>query len=166
MAAHPDAHRQVRPVAAQTTYALRQQILRPHQSIAEVGFPGDDDPETGHFAAFAGADADAGEPIGVVTVLHQPPPLARIADPDRWWRLRGMATVERHRRGGVGSALVDAALAHVAAHDGTGVWCHARLPAVEFYRRHGFVESGDPWDEPGLGPHVAMWRRIPRPPPP
>ncbi len=168
MAAHPDARRpRVERVTAEATYALRQEVLRPHQTIAEVAFPGDDDAETGHFAAFADADAgtSAADPIGIVTVLHQPPPLAHIAEPERWWRLRGMATVGRHRRGGVGSALVDAALGHVAAQGGAGVWCNARLPAVEFYRRHGFVESGDPWEEPALGPHVAMWRKVPRPPP-
>jgi GNAT superfamily N-acetyltransferase len=163
----------VEQVTADATYALRQEVLRPHQSIAEVGFPGDDDPETAHFAAFPASegksvgDRDCAHPIGVVTVLHQPPPptLPTDRDPTGWWRLRGMATAGGHRRSGVGSALVDAVLAHVAAHNGTTLWCHARLPAVAFYQRQAFATIGDPWEEPTLGPHVTMWRSVPRPQP-
>ncbi|MDQ1441119.1 MAG: hypothetical protein QOG97_1347 [Acidimicrobiaceae bacterium] len=150
----------VERVAAGVTYPSRHEILRPHQSIAEVGFPGDNDPETGHFAAY-----DGSIPIGVVTVLHEPPPLPTVADPAAWWRLRGMATAGDRRRSGVGSALVGAVLAHVAAHNGTTLWCHARLRALAFYEKQGFVAIGEAWEEPTLGPHVTMWRSVPRPRP-
>jgi GNAT superfamily N-acetyltransferase len=76
-----------------------------------------------------------------------------------------MATAEHHRGSGVGSALVNAVLAYLAAHEGTVLWCHARLPAVGFYEKQGFLPIGDPWEEPALGPHVTMWRSVPRPKP-
>jgi GNAT superfamily N-acetyltransferase len=151
----------VERINRQDTYALRQQVLRPHQSVAEVGFAGDDDPETGHYAVFSDG-ADAQRIVGVVTVLRQFPAARTADDPDRWWRLRGMATAEDWRGRGVGSALVAAAVAHVAAHHGTVLWCYARISAVAFYRTAGFVTTGEVWDEPALGPHIAMWRTVAR----
>lgn len=148
----------VEAVAAEATYPLRQQVLRPHQALDEVGFAGDHDADTGHFAVFA-----SGRIVGVATVLHQPPPaaVAIVApDPGDWWRLRGMAVREECRHQGAGAALVGAARDHVAAHQGRALWCHARLPAVAFYRALGFATAGEPWDEPAIGPHITMWRPL------
>ena len=153
----------VERIHAKDTYALRQEVLRPHQAVAEVGFPGDDDPETGHYAVFSDRDEDE-RIVGVVTVLRQFPAAPTADDPDDWWRLRGMATAPDWRGRGVGSALAAAAVAHVAAHDGAVVWCYARISAVDFYRAAGFVVTGEAWDEPALGPHVAMWRTVARSP--
>jgi GNAT superfamily N-acetyltransferase len=143
----------VRQVTAAETYPLRQRVLRPHQTVAEVGSPADADADAGHYAAYRD-----GEVVGVVTVLHQSPD----DEPDhrRWWRLRGMATAEEVRGQGVGRALVAAAVAHAVAHNGTRLWCYARLPAAGFYRAAGFETTGDVWQEPALGPHIAMWRDL------
>jgi ribosomal protein S18 acetylase RimI-like enzyme len=72
-----------------------------------------------------------------------------------------MATADGFRRQGIGRAVLAAALAHVADHGGGLLWCTARLGAVEFYRQAGFVTRGESWDEPNLGPHVAMSRTMP-----
>jgi GNAT superfamily N-acetyltransferase len=145
----------IEPVGAGQTYALRHLVLRPHQGVIEMGFPGDDDPASGHFAAF---DA-TGEVIGVATVLPQTSP--NVPEPGSLWRLRGMAIAPGHRGQGTGRALLAVALAHTAAHGGTVLWCHARLAAVPFYRRGGFETAGDLWEEPVIGPHLVMWRRVP-----
>lgn len=150
----------IEQVPAPATYALRQRVLRPHQSVAEMDFPGDQDPDAGHFAAF---DAGVREIIGVVSVVRQAPPRS-VRDDDNgagWWRLRGMATVERRRREGVGRALADAVAAHAMAQRGTGLWCNARLAAVAFYRTVGFETSGDAWDVADIGPHIKMTRALP-----
>ena len=147
----------IRRVSAAETHPLRQRVLRPHQAVAEVGFPGEDHPETAHFAAFTDDRI-----VGIVTVLRQPPqPALEGVDPAACWRLRGMATAEDQRRRGFGAALVKSALAHVAEQGGQALWCHARLGAAAFYQAAGFVATGDPWEEPGLGPHVRMWRAVP-----
>jgi len=150
-------------VTAEETYPLRQQVLRPHQSIAEVGFPGEDDPATAHFAQRDQGDQRDGDGqiVGIVTVLRQDPD-PPITDAT-WWRLRGMATAVDQRGQGVGMALVQAALAHVAAEHGTGLWCNARRSAVGFYCKAGFVTTGQEWEEPGLGPHIRMWLPLPHP---
>jgi GNAT superfamily N-acetyltransferase len=69
-----------------------------------------------------------------------------------------MATAERWRSRGIGARVLAAAVDHVLAGGGRLLWCNARLPAVPFYERAGFVRVGEEWDEPFIGPHVAMQR--------
>jgi GNAT superfamily N-acetyltransferase len=140
----------VEAVAARDTWPLRKRVLRPHAQGDAVVLGGDDDPLTLH----AGARDATGALVGVATVSPQPCPWA----PDREgaWRLRGMATDEDLRGQGVGALVLDAALRHVRERDGKLVWCNARVGALAFYRRAGFVEAGDLYVDPDLGPHVPM----------
>ncbi|HVL92691.1 MAG TPA: GNAT family N-acetyltransferase [Acidimicrobiales bacterium] len=144
----------VERVPAEVTFPLRQRVLRPHQRVEDMALPGDDDPHSGHFAAI---DGD-GRVVGTATVRRERPPW-EDGTVDAW-RLRGMATEEGWRGRGVGGAALAAVLTHVAAHGGGLLWCNARLPAVPFYERAGFSVQGAPFDEPGIGPHVVMARRV------
>jgi GNAT superfamily N-acetyltransferase len=74
-----------------------------------------------------------------------------------------MATAPEWRGTGVGSALLGAVFDHVAAGGGGLLWCNARLAAVGFYERSGMVTRGDVWEEPVIGPHIAMFVHV-RPP--
>ncbi len=69
----------------------------------------------------------------------------------------------RGRGEGAGALVLDALVAHVAAHDGGLLWCNARTPVRSFYERAGFVARGEEWVDPEIGPHVVMWRRVPAP---
>jgi GNAT superfamily N-acetyltransferase len=141
-------------VSAEVTYPLRQRVLRPHQTVTTVGFPGDDDPRTGTYAALT---AD-GEIVGTATVHPEPCPWR--PSEDTAWRLRAMATTPETRGHGVGAAVLAAAMAHVAEAGGTLVWCTARTPVQGFYERAGFHPHGEPWEEPMIGPHIRMWRAV------
>jgi GNAT superfamily N-acetyltransferase len=136
-------------VAAEATWPLRQQVLRPHQTIDQMAFPDDHDADTGHYAA-----VEKGEMIGTARVSRQPAPWAPEREPS--WRLRGMATAEGHRSQGIGAALLAAVVGHVRAGGGGLLWCHARVPALSFYLRAGFTPHGESWVEPFIGPHQAM----------
>jgi GNAT superfamily N-acetyltransferase len=144
----------VRRVAVEDTLPLRQRVLRPHETLEQLRLAGDDAPETGHFAAVDGG----GEVRGTASVRREAPPWA----PDQVgaWRLRGMATAEGYRGRGLGGEVLAAVIEHVAGHGGGLLWCNARLPAVEFYRRAGFETRGDAWEEPMIGPHIAMARVV------
>ena len=146
----------VQQVAAATTFPLRQQVLRPHQSVADMALAGDDDPRSGHFAA-----SFDGRVVGTASVRPEPPPWTSEHEPA--WRLRGMATAPPFRSQGVGAALLGAVLRHVVGHGGGLVWCNARTPATAFYARHGFALRGEPWEDPDIGPHVQMWRTVTAP---
>ncbi|HEY1634824.1 MAG TPA: GNAT family N-acetyltransferase [Acidimicrobiales bacterium] len=139
---------------AAITFPLRQRVLRPHESIYQLALPGDEKPDACHLAARTAR----GEVVGTATVRREPPHW----DPNTMcgWRLRGMATSDHLRGRGIGARVLDAVLAHVASHGGGLLWCNARVPARTFYERAGFVTLGEPWIDPDIGPHAAMWRRV------
>jgi GNAT superfamily N-acetyltransferase len=144
----------VERVGAEIGLPLRQRVLRPHQTVAELSSPDDDDPETGHYAAFAD-----GEVIATASVRREAPLWAKG---DRSaWRLRGMATDEHWRNAGVGSEVLNAVVDHVRSRGGGLLWCNARTPALSFYLRAGFATRGESWVDPVIGPHVVMEYLVP-----
>lgn len=144
----------VEAVPAAVTFPLRRQVLRPHERIEQLVLPGDDAPDTCHVAAITAT----GEVVGTANVRRESPPWEPSAEGA--WRLRGMATTEDLRGRGIGARLLDAVLEHVASRGGGLVWCFARVPALRFYGRAGFVTRGEAWYDPDLGPHVAMWHQV------
>jgi predicted GNAT family N-acyltransferase len=135
-------------VPAELTYALRRAVLRPDGG--EIGWAGDEDAATFHLAA---RTAD-GAVTGIVRFSPADCPYrtgARAA-----WQLRGMATEPAVRGTGTGRELVVAGLRLVASRGGDQVWCDARVPAVGFYERMGFTVVTEPFEKPGIGPHVGM----------
>lgn len=140
---------------AGVTFPLRQRVLRPHQSLDQLALPGDDDPDSAHYAA-----VDAGEVIATASVRREAPPWAPAAQPS--WRLRGMATAEQRRGQGVGATVLAAVVEHVRRSGGGLLWCNARTSALSFYRRAGFATRGEPWMDPAIGQHIAMEQLIGR----
>jgi GNAT superfamily N-acetyltransferase len=137
---------EVRRATAAETFPLRQRVLRPDDTTDELSDRGSD---FDHFAA-----STDGEVIGSAAVRREAPPGA--AGRDASWRLRGMATSEGRRGRGVGTALLEAVIAHVGQRGGRRLWCNARTSAVAFYQRAGFVTRGEAWNDPVIGPHIAM----------
>jgi GNAT superfamily N-acetyltransferase len=121
---------------------LRAAILRGGGELETAVWPGDDDPRAGHYAV----RDSGGEIVAVGSVVLEGP----------GWRVRGMATAPEARGRGLGSIILAALLAHARDHGDGTVWCNARPRAMPLYERAGFVPVGDPWDEPGLGPHHRM----------
>ena len=142
---------EVRPVAATETRPLRHLVLRPGQPAESTVYPGDDDPDTRHFAAFLD-----GQLVGIASLYRE----ARPGGDTPGWRLRGMATSGEARGKGVGRDLLAACLEHVAAEGGGEVWCNARAEALGFYAAAGFDVIGDEFDIPGIGPHRVMRRDV------
>jgi GNAT superfamily N-acetyltransferase len=144
----------IQRVTAAQTFPLRQRVLRPHDTVDELSFPDEDNADTAHVAA-----VDHGTVIGAACVRRETVPWT-TAPSQTAWRLRGMATADGRRSQGIGAAVLNAVLEHVACHGGGLVWCNARLGAVAFYERGGFVTRGERWDDPTIGPHIAMQRLV------
>lgn len=151
----PDAALTVERVPAAATYPLRARVLRPGAPPEHVPFAADDHPDA---AAFAARDGD-GRVVGVAIVYPEACPW-RPHHLSRAWRLRGMATDEDRRNTGVGRLVLQAVVDHVVASGGALIWCNARVTARRFYERAGFTAHGDVWDEPMIGPHIAMCRDL------
>jgi ribosomal protein S18 acetylase RimI-like enzyme len=105
-----------------------------------------------------GAVSEAGEVIAVARITHEAPPFDR--GHAGGWRLRGMATSPEARGQGVGSAVLAGVVAHIAEAGGGILWCNARVAALGLYERAGMQRWGEVWDDPEIGPHIVMWRRI------
>jgi len=142
------------PVPASATFALRQSVLRPHQSVAEMRLAGDEDPATVHLGAVDGT----GEVVA--TVRLQPATCPWFPLRADAWQLRGMATAAHVRGRGIGAELIDNAVRHVCERGGGLLWCNARVTAEAFYVRNGFMATDRRWDEPVIGPHVGMVREV------
>jgi predicted GNAT family N-acyltransferase len=142
----------VEQVPAEVTYALRGAVLRP--GGGEITWAGDEDPATFHLAA----RTPDGAVVGVVRFSPAPCPYRSGATAP--WQLRGMATDPAVRGTGAGRALLAEGLARVAARGGGLVWCDARVGAIGFYEGHGFTVVSEPFDKPGIGPHVGMLKDL------
>lgn len=81
----------------------------------------------------------------------------------RWWRVRGMATVEGRRGRGHGTAVLEKILEQAEASGDGVIWCTARVGALSLYRRAGFHDAGELYDVAGIGAHLTMWREVCQP---
>ncbi|MCC6143787.1 MAG: GNAT family N-acetyltransferase [Candidatus Hydrogenedentes bacterium] len=144
---------ELRSVNAETTRPLRQRILRPHQRVEDVVFPGDDHPAARHFAV---CDGDA--VVAVSSLYHESPPDAARQDA---WRLRGVATLNEYRGQGLATRILMACIEHIRSSGGGLLWCTARTSAKGFYDKHGFQTVGDPFVLPNIGEHYHMQLEIP-----
>ena len=145
----------VRPISAAETRAVRLPILRPGLPADTAIFDRDDDPATRHFGAFEGNRL-----VGVATFFPEscpgfPGPAA--------WRLRGMATLSHVQGRGAGTRLVAEGVAAARASGAELMWCNARVTALGFYEKLGFVAVGDPFELPNSGRHYLMIKRFREP---
>lgn len=74
-------------------------------------------------------------------------------------RIGRMAVLAEARGRGVGSALLEALIAHAMARGMDEAVLHAQTHAAGFYSRFGFRAYGDEFMEAGI-PHIAMKRRL------
>lgn len=123
------------------TRALRRQVLRPHETVAELA--SHEPPE-----AFAAGAFENGRLVAVGLIGPD-------GEPGEW-RVRGMATLPEFRGRGAGGAVLAALLDHGRSQGATAVWANVRTPARMLYERAGFEVSSDEFELPRIGPHVVM----------
>ena len=133
----------VREIPIAQTRALRQAVLRPHQTPDELAAHETTD-------AFAVGVFAGDAPVAVGFVAPEGGPGA--------WRIRGMATAPEARGRGAGAAVLDALVGHALEQGATRIWCNARTSARSFYERGGFHVASDEFELPEIGPHYVMER--------
>lgn len=141
----------VRRVEPAETRLLRQQILRPHQSLDELAT--EEDPAAVWFGAVV-----AGEVVGTLSLIPETSP--NVADAAHPFRLRSMATSNSMQGRGLGRVLLAAGIAHVGSLGGDLIWCSARLSAAGFYRQAGFMDVSERYEVEHIGTHVHMALRL------
>jgi GNAT superfamily N-acetyltransferase len=129
---------------------LRSAVLRPGWRPEDCVYTNDYMPRTFH----AGAVDPEGNVVGIVS-FHEElyAPQADLAA----LRFQGMAVDSALQGQGIGSQLLSWALDHarrLGRYD--LVWCNARTPALDFYRRLGFESVGEEFIT-DWGPHYLMY---------
>ena len=123
---------------------MRHAVLRPGQPPSAAVWERDD--ESVHIGAW---DGDA--LVGCATVT----PEAAA------WRLRGMAVDPTRQRGGVGRAVLEAAVEVVSDAGGAEIQANARTTALPFYEAMGFTAVGEEFVTSATGlPHKRIVRLL------
>ena len=135
-------------VSASEVYPIRQLVLRPNQPPEAAVFPSDELESTYHIGLF-----EEGSLVGIASLYPEGPEGYEMNDA---WRIRGMAVLPEHHGRGLGSKLLQACMAYAAAHNGTALWCNARVNARAFYELRGLNIEGEVFEIPGIGPHYRM----------
>lgn len=146
---------EVRRAAPHEVVDLRWRILRAGLPRQDAVFPGDELPTSLHYAA-AETGADPEPRIVCCATLHLEPWAGEQA-----YRLRGMATEAGYRGRGLGRSVLELAGADVRRDTQIRLlWCNARTPASDFYRRQGWEVRSGVFDIPTAGAHVRMTKRL------
>lgn len=138
-----------RLVPPSATSALRQAVLRPHQSLESLAKS--DEPNGHHLLRREG-----GATVAVGSVRAEP----RVDGPGGGWRIRGMATAEAARGRGHGQEVLRGLMALAAERGAKELWCNARVGAAPFYEREGFERASERFELPNIGPHYLMVRAV------
>ena len=142
----------IREITAEQTWLLRRDALNPGKPVPTTLDPRDTVEGARHLGWFEGD-----RPLGVGSISRHPLTLQPEAIA---WFVRGMSVARGQRSRGIGSQILDALIGYAAGHDPGGLaWCHARIPAESFYRRHGF-RLLDRIDLPGKGLRLRMARPL------
>ncbi|MCY8520122.1 GNAT family N-acetyltransferase [Bacillus atrophaeus] len=142
----------VNEISAEDTYEIRHMILRPHQTIEQCKYEQDKEEGSFHLGAFFD-----GTLISIASFYRQDHPLIE-ASPS--YQMRGMATLPGYRKQRAGSTLVTRAEQKLADMGAKTVWCNARCHVQGYYEKLGWKDTGDPFDLPGIGPHIVMYKKL------
>ena len=130
---------------------VRHAVLRPGLPLDTARFEGDDELATRHFGAFL----PAGENVACISCMR------RSRAGLNAWQVRGMATRADLTGQGIGTALLGFAVAALREDAGPRLlWCNARVSAMGFWERAGWVIASDVFDIAGVGPHRVLELRI------
>ncbi len=126
----------------QKVFGIRRKVFVEEQQVDEAEEYEFED-ESVHFLALAD-----GIPAGA----------ARWRRTDKGIKLERFAVLPEYRGAGVGSALVSAVLDDIPQ-DAEFVYLHAQLTAVGLYKKFGFREEGDMFEEANIKHYKMVWEK-------
>lgn len=128
----------IEQITAAVTWRLRQVVLYPAGTLADVMIDGDF--EATHFGAYHDNNL-----IGVISLFAAGDGL----------QFRKFAVQADYQGKGVGTALLRRVFAYAKEWQIASIWCDARLSVVSYYERVGMRQEGNPFERNGLG-YVRM----------
>ena len=112
---------QIRP---ELTWRLRQEVLYPAQKLYEMELG--EDQRGIHFGAFTDDKL-----VGIISLFQT----------DKSFQFRKLAVSSEYQKRGIGNALLRRVEEFAASEGGTLIWCNARVSAIGFYLRAGYVHT-------------------------
>jgi GNAT superfamily N-acetyltransferase len=129
----------IEQITPQLTWTLRQEILYPNSTVAEMHMEEDD---TGlHFGGFIDNQL-----IGVVSLFER----------DNSFQFRKFAIRKAYQKKGFGTEMLIYLENHVKQSGAGILWCNARITAADFYIRSGFVRTGNLFSKNGFDYEVLV----------
>ena len=95
----------------------------------------DEDTDGYHFGAFHNNKL-----VGVVSLFQK----------GNDWQFRKFAVEPSVQNQGIGSNLLQYITKFAINEGGTALWCNARLTAIPFYLKHGFMQTGELFSKSGF----------------
>jgi predicted GNAT family N-acyltransferase len=141
-------------ISASDTYPIRQEVLIPDHDSKKVKFDFDDDEDVSfHLGAFKDSKL-----VSVASFYYERNSLFKD---QHQYQLRGMATLPQYQGQGLSSELLNMAFPIIKQNFCTLLWCNARVSAVGYYKKVGFLTLDDSiFDIEGIGPHILMYKSI------
>ena len=143
----------VKQILASETVNIRHQVLRVGKLLESCLFDNDDLNTTVHFGIFKSNVLH-----GVVSIFAQQNP---IFESSSQFQMRGMAILPDIQGQGFGQLLLKFAENHQKSLKKSFIWFNARITAMMFYKKMGYLLHGEPFDIPNVGLHVLMYKNIP-----
>ncbi|MFM1807564.1 MAG: hypothetical protein RLZZ242_289 [Bacteroidota bacterium] len=144
----------IRKIEPQLLLPVRHAVLRPGYPIEACVFDGDYAPHSVHFGAYQEEQL-----IGCASLVVNYTPKLEV-ESTAIMQLRGMAVLDPFRNSGVGALLLRAAEDHARTKNIHTIWFNARIKAVSFYERNGYLKQGDPYEIEGVGTHFFMFKTL------
>jgi GNAT superfamily N-acetyltransferase len=123
----------IEQIRHELTWRLRQKVLYPQQKLYEMEM--EEDAGGMHFGAFKGNDL-----VAVVSLF-------RHGDN---FQFRKFAVDPLVQHMGIGSLLLNYITSFAINEGGRQLWCNARLAAIPFYLKRGFLQTGKLFSKNGF----------------
>lgn len=143
---------ELRPISAVETHLVRHPMLRYGRPIGDCIFEGDELETTFHLGAFHNLEL-----IGVASAFLKQHSRLK-AHPS--YQVRGVATVKKYHRFGVGKALMKGIEQRLSTKNTELIWLNARTNAVPFYEALRYTAHGEGFAIAGIGIHYCYFKRL------
>ncbi|UMB60895.1 GNAT family N-acetyltransferase [Lutibacter sp. A80] len=141
---------EIKEITAKETFEIRLEVLRRNIPLP-YEFKGDFDQDTFHLGAFK-----EGKLIAVSSFMKA----ENNSFKGKQYQLRGMATLNNYQGFGAGKLLISKAEEILKSLHINCLWCNARVIALDFYKKQGFLTYGDKFEVPLIGDHFVMYKYL------
>jgi GNAT superfamily N-acetyltransferase len=142
----------IEKINTETTFKVRNAVLRPNQPVESCYFDGDNLFTTSHYGYYM-----KGNLVGIISAFEK---INENWSNDRQIQVRGMAVLDDFQKKGIGKQLLQHLIKVAKENNSTLIWCNARKNAVLFYEKNGFDVMGAAFEIEGIGTHYLMCSSI------